>query len=79
MAKGCRVISPSNNLTVPAYTDMFVDDKTMLHNDNEINIPPQNLMRIVQYNAELWGETTMDIRRYVRINEEYTLSCHMEI
>eukprot|EP00957_Ditylum_brightwellii_P036712 2780552-Ditylum_brightwellii.AAC.1 len=35
MAKGCRVISPSSNLNIPAYTDMFIDDKTMLHNDNK--------------------------------------------
>eukprot|EP00957_Ditylum_brightwellii_P169740 12920243-Ditylum_brightwellii.AAC.1 len=55
MAKGCRVISPSNDLNIPAYTDVFVDDKTMLHNDNEFNIPPRNLMRIVQHDAELWG------------------------
>eukprot|EP00957_Ditylum_brightwellii_P177488 13518604-Ditylum_brightwellii.AAC.1 len=55
IVKGCRVISPSNDLIVPAYTDMFVDDKTMLHNNNEFNIPPQNLMRIVQHDDKLWG------------------------
>eukprot|EP00957_Ditylum_brightwellii_P202305 15329561-Ditylum_brightwellii.AAC.1 len=54
MAKGYRVISPSSDLNVPAYTDMFVDDNTMRHNDNKFNISPLHLMRIVQHDAELW-------------------------
>eukprot|EP00957_Ditylum_brightwellii_P131877 10056904-Ditylum_brightwellii.AAC.1 len=57
MANGCRVISPSNNLIAPVYSDMFVGDKTMLHNNDEFKTPPRKLMRIVQHDAELWGDS----------------------
>lgn len=52
---GCALDDSTGTIKVKANADMFVDDNTFIHNNNNKDVDPEKLMSQIQRNAETCG------------------------